>query len=421
MPAQRSNDADRATLLVERALQSGKSAFGDDWRPELLARAPGRIELLGNHLDYNGGPVLAAAIDRDLVCLSSAFPKGDVEAVFGDVAREIVRVDADEPSTADGPAVPPGGVDYVRGAIEAGQAADAWRGSGRRLSIAGDVPLAFGLSSSAALCVALCLSLHEPTPEGRTLVLRAQDAEHRAGTPCGTMDQSASVAGGVIRFDGRTTTFERLQPNLGDWRFAVIDSGIHRSLATSSYGVRVEEGQAILSFARSHGLDEIDVVAAIDRTREEELIREGLPNPLTHRLRHIVSETERVQAGLVAMSEGDWKAFGELMNASGRSSAVDYEISHPLVEALVTEANAVEGVLGARMMGGGEGGAALVLLHVGAVAALRQRLTTFTFPDHATRGTADRLVVCAFGEGAELRHWAENGRSSARIGLPVAQ
>ena len=269
------------------------------------------------------------------------------------------------------------------------------------IAIAGDVPIGFGVSSSAALCVSLALALADGFSGPEEIVLLAQEAEHRAGTPCGTMDQSASVSGGVIAFDGATLAVERLSPSLGDLVFAVADSGVKRSLSTSSYPLRVAESRQALELARRQLGVTVPHLAAITQEQLDALDRAGvLPEPLLKRVRHVVEETARVAEGRAAMIAGDWTRFGHLMTASGRSSATLYEISHPRVEQLVAEALTVEGTLGARMMGGGEGGAALVLLSRDAVPRLEETLRSGYY---ARYGMADRdglIHICAFAPGA---------------------
>ena len=140
------------------------------------------------------------------------------------------------------------------------------------IAIAGDVPIGFGVSSSAALCVSLALALADGFAGPEEIVLLAQEAEHRAGTPCGTMDQSASVAGGVIAFDGATLGVERLSPSLGDHVFAVADSGVERSLGTSSYPRRVAESREALRTRAAALREEIPHLA---RSPSEQLAESG--------------------------------------------------------------------------------------------------------------------------------------------------
>ncbi len=395
--------------IAHRAEAAAREAFGPDWRPTRRAVAPGRIELLGNHLDYNGGPVLAAAIDRFLVVLhgdAAGAAPADLRAVAADQPGEGI-IDLRPADLVDwrNPNPPPRPHDYVRGLVAGVQARPGLRlRTPATLTFAGDVPIGFGLSSSAALCVGLGLALAEPPPGGEELVLLAQEAEHRAGTPCGTMDQSASVAGGVIRFESATLAVEPLAPDLDGLVFAVADSGVDRSLGSSSYPTRVEESAAVLAHARrALGVDLPHLAdlttAQLDRLSDGP---DPLPEPLRSRARHVVSETARVEAGTAALRTGDWPRFGALMTASGRSSAGDYAISHPRVEELVGEALAVAGVLGARMMGGGEGGTALILLPADHVPALEAALRAGYYRRHGMADRRDLIHVCAFAPGASI-------------------
>ncbi|MFN8594488.1 MAG: galactokinase family protein [Thermomicrobiales bacterium] len=399
---------------IDRAIAAAHGAYGDTWQPDTLAIAPGRIELLGNHLDYNGGPVLAAAIDR-FVVVASRTESGAAPLITATIAdvpgRPTTTIDADNLRDWTNPHSPPDSIDYVRGIVAAltGRP-DLTARIPSSLAVAGDVPIGFGVSSSAALCVGLALALAEGFARPAAIVLLAQEAEHRAGTPCGTMDQSASVAGGVIAFDGETLSVEHLSPSLGDLVFAVADSGVERSLGASSYPLRVEESRMALDLARIAINPDLPNLAALDVESLDELIEFGvLPETLAKRARHIVEETARVAAGREAMLAGDWAEFGRLMTASGRSSATLYEISHPRVEELVAEALRVPGVLGARMMGGGEGGTALLLLPTAAVPALESALRAGYY---RTYGMADReglIHTCAFAPGATLVPASELG------------
>ena len=397
--------------LAARADQAGRTAFGAAWAPLIRATAPGRIELLGNHVDYNGGPVLAAAIDRRVVTLLSPraedVPDDELRVVAADIPElDPLTLATDTLTDWRNPASGPGPYDYVRGVVAAAKVqAPAMRlRQPALLSIAGNVPIGFGVSSSAALCVSLGLALVSPRPAPRDLVLLAQAGEHRAGTPCGTMDQSASVAGKVIAYDAATMTPTPIVPELGDLVFAVADSGVDHSLGASAYPVRVAESRQALAHAnRVLGLELPHLAAlTVDQLATLSAGPDALPEPLRSRARHVVTETARVQAGIVAMEAGDWVTFGELMTASGRSSATDYAISHPQVEALVAATLAVEGVLGARMMGGGEGGAALMLLPRERVPALEATLRATFYTDIGLAGRPDLIHVCTFAPGAEV-------------------
>lgn len=389
-----------ASAAIQRADRAGREAWGAAWQPASVCRAPGRLELLGNHIDYNGGPVLCGAIDRDAVCLVSPAPYG-IEITMADTAE---RTFIDPAALSDWllEGGKPSSMDYVRGVVASAIASGSGVREGVRIAVAGDVPIGFGLSSSAALLVALSLALHVPVPSGRDLVLRAQAAEHRAGTPCGAMDHSASVGGHVILYNGADVSWRVIEPNLDGFVFAVADSGVARSLATSSYPKRVAESREALSIvnaALGTSLSDLALLSAGEWDLVASLPGNVLPDALKARVRHIVTETARVRDGIEAMKTADWVRFGSLMNASGASSAGDYSISHPRVEDLVELAKSVDGVVGARMMGGGEGGAALVLLRATATEALRGALEGGYYSRHSGV-TNDPVRVFQFSAGA---------------------
>jgi galactokinase len=373
-------------------------AWGPDWSPKRGAVAPGRIEILGNHVDYNGGPVLAAAVDRATVVLSDGTEA--FEFLFADFPSDgAVSLDLHRESLEAASPGSPIPSDFVLGVADRIQRKGALPRGGRTV-VATSIPIGSGMSSSAALCVALSLSMCADPSSGAELVYDAQAAENWTGVPCGTMDQAASVFGQVIRFEGPEGTVS-IAPELGAYCFVVVDSRVERTLGTSSYPVRVAEcAEAVGQLERAWGR-KIGNLAALD---SDDLAAIEHAQPLVlqphlqARVRHIVSEIGRVEAGEDAMRRQDWVRFGELMNESGASSAGDYAISHPQVERLVEIMRAVPGVVGARMMGGGEGGSTLALLRLDALDDLRAAVIEF-FDDVAMR-TA--IVPLAFAPGARL-------------------
>lgn len=389
-------------LLKGRAEGAGIAAFGRDWTPDGWAIAPGRIELIGNHIDYNGGPVLAAAVDRVVVMASGPIDKPHEIALYApDVSEEVQRIEPMLLGEWHATELDRGPIVYVSGIVSALAKREIPFRTGVGLAVTGNIPPGFGMSSSAAFCLATILALTVDEIAPHEMVAIAREAEHRAGSPVGAMDQSASVAGNVILFDGRDNTFESIEPDLGDHVFAVADSGVDRSLRTSSYGARVREAEEARE-RLSGGLGEdVPNLAALEPRWDEvkHSAHELLSPTLLRRVRHVVTETRRVRDAEAALREGDWERFGQLMNESGESSALDYEISHPIVEELVSELRGLEGVLGARMMGGGEGGPALVLLRKDAVGSVSNSLGGSFYAAHPVAGE-DPFQVCVFGPGA---------------------
>lgn len=388
--------------LKHRAAKAGVAGFGADWAVDGWSIAPGRIELIGNHTDYNGGPVLAGAINRVIVVGSGTIDRAtDIGLVAADISGEAQFCQPFTLSNWRAGDDDHGPIVYVKGIVAALIARGIPFRSGVGLAVAGDIPPGFGMSSSAAFCVATILALTIDNIEPYELVAIAREAEHRAGAMVGAMDQSASVGGGVIRFDGRDNTFSRIAPDLGDYVFAVADSGVSRSLRTSAYGDRVRETtEAREIIASEYGLD-LPNLAAVEPHWDAILpsLDRHLSPVLLARVRHIVTETRRVNDAAMAVDAGDWQCFGELMSESGASSAGDYDISDPVVEALVAHLKSQPGVLGARMMGGGNGGPALVLLHSDAVESVRTSLGSF-YEQHPVSDPVNAFQVCVFGPGA---------------------
>ena len=231
----------------QRALQAGTAEWGPDWRPTTLVKAPGRLELLGNHVDYNGGLVLAAAVEQHIVmAIDTGGEAGTIALLPSDVGSQVITLDlaADADWRNDGK--PTGPAEYACGVLAALAQAAIPAQDGLRVAIAGNVPLGYGMSSSAALCVGYVLAFTDIELDSGQVVNLAREAEHRSGSPVGAMDQSASIAGGIILFDGRDTSFMAMEPNLGSLVFVVADSGVSHAIGTSSYPRRVEESAEAL-------------------------------------------------------------------------------------------------------------------------------------------------------------------------------
>ena len=393
------------TELEQSIRSAGSHAFGSGWQPESWYRAPGRIELIGNHVDYNGGPVLAAAIDRGIVsAVARSGASRVIRGVFPDLQPGQVH-QFNLPLRADwrSERLRPEPDDYLRGVLTALAIREIAFRSGIALVVQGNLPHGIGLSSSAALCVNLVLALADQRMELIDVVLAAQEGEHRAGSPCGTMDQSASANGGLIRYDGATGESVELAADLGKHKLLVVNSGVVRSLATSAYPERVRETSRALAILRrdwNPALGSLAQVSTGDLERAQSLLTRAGEPVLALRVRHAVTECARVRQAISAVGQDDWPTVGELMIQSGLSSATDYNISHPQVEVLVAECRRVNGVLGARMMGGGQGGSVLVLAKSDAIEALMAHLDLAFFAKLDGSPPAVRYLPCTFASGA---------------------
>jgi galactokinase len=298
---------------------------------EIRAFAPGRVNLIGEHTDYNDGLCLPFAIERGVT----------VTAELQDGAEPVA------PDLAAGDR-------FLRGAVAELRRAGVEL-PGCRLEIDGDLPQGTGLASSAALCVALSLALYgiagADTPRPVRLARLCSRIESEwAGQETGLLDQLASLLGEdghAVRLDMRTLEARPVQLDLEGHVLATLDSGARRSLAESGYNDRREECRRAVGLL---GLESL-------RDAED---GSGLPAPLDRRVRHVISENERVDAAVEALAAGELGALGELLNASHASLRDDYEVSVPEVERAVAACRDA-GALGARVMGGGFGGSVLAL------------------------------------------------------------
>ena len=324
-------------------------------RPQrVVAFAPGRVNLIGEHTDYNDGLALAFAVADGVTVTASARDGDEIEAVAAD-ADEFDRFPLDRPPRGAG-----GWRSYVRGMVAELQAA-GHELRAARLHITGTVPAGSGLSSSAALEVAIGLALlglagvSEPTASSSPGCARASSTTGSAWpVACSTRWRRSSARPG--RPCGSTSrTLERrpVALALGDWSLVIVDSGEAHALAESGYNDRRAECERARDLL---GLTSLRDAAAADLPR--------LPRPLDARVRHVIQENARVDAMIAALDRGDLGAAGRLLDASHASLRDLYATSTDRVEQTVAECTAA-GAAGARMVGGGFGGHVLALFPPG--------------------------------------------------------
>jgi galactokinase len=342
-------------------------------------RAPGRVNLIGEHTDYNDGLVLPFAIGLGTV--AAAAPRGDdiLELRSRQAPEDAVSVRLGElrPGSVTGWAAYPAGMAWAL-------AAAGHQVAGARVAIDSDLPLGAGLSSSAALECAVALALTElsglgvPRPE---LVRLAQRAENEfAGMPCGIMDQSASLLGQegsalLIDCQSGAVAAVPLDPAAAGMALLIIDTGVRHVLADGSYADRRRECEQA---ARALGLASLRGI-----TDDPESVSRLSDPVLRRRARHVVTENRRVAAAARLLRAGELAASGALLTASHRSLRDDFEVSWPAADTTVEVALAA-GALGARMMGGGFGGSVIVLAPVRQAGQIRADVAAA----YASRGWA---------------------------------
>jgi galactokinase len=319
----------------------------------IRAFGPGRVNLIGEHTDYNGGLALPFAIDRGVTVEAEPLAGGEVRVE----ARDLGETDA-FPVAAPEPAE--GWRAFVRGTAAELRAAGV-PVPGARLAFSGDVPLGSGLSSSAALEAALCLALLAlagvEEPDRTELAKLCSRVENDwVGAETGLLDQLASLrgrAGAAIRIDFSTLAVEPVPLQLGEWRLVTLESGAEHTHAAGGYNERRAECRAACEALGIAHLSAGDPEAAA-----------RLPAPLDRRARHVLAENARVDAMVEALRAGDLRAAGALLDASHASLRDDYEASVPAVEETVARLKRA-GAAGARMVGGGFGGSVLALFPPG--------------------------------------------------------
>jgi galactokinase len=381
-----------ATAVAARAAGWFRDRFGTD--PEGVWHAPGRVNLIGEHTDYNEGFVLPFALGPGV--------RAAAAASGGDLLEFSSRQAPSHQVTVHAGALAPGCVTgwaaYAAGVVWALREAGYQLG-GARVAIDSDLPQGAGLSSSAALecAVAVALTgLYGIDVPAQQLAQIARRAENEfVGVPSGIMDQSASLLcrkGHALLLDCRTlaTSYVPFDPAAAGLELVVTDTRVRHDLTDGAYADR---RQACEEAARLLGVpalrDVTDPGAALRR----------LPDPvLRRRARHVITDNHRVQAVVGLLRAGVMSEVGALLNASHLSLRDDFEISWPQADAAVAAANAA-GALGARMIGGGFGGSVIALVPAGRVGEIADAVGA----EYARRGWASPRAMAAAPEAGAHR------------------
>ncbi|KPK83301.1 MAG: hypothetical protein AMS25_00075 [Gemmatimonas sp. SM23_52] len=356
-------DPKKQRSIVDTARDAFRRTFAE--RPEWSCRAPGRVNLIGGHVDYNDGVVLPVAVALEIALAFRARADRLVRAYSADF-DETTEFDIDDltPGSLSGWAAYAAGVAWaMSGAGVPLRGLDA--------AVAGNIPIAAGLSSSAALEVAFATAFRQVSnldlPE-LELAKLGQAAENQfVGVRCGIMDQvtaACAEAQHALLLDCRSLDYRHvpLPPAL---HIVILNTGVERELRSSEYNKRRRECEEAVS--RLAAVDE-DIHALRDVSPEQlgALLRH-LPPPLDRRARHVVGEIERVRLAASALEHAETERFGELMFASHRSLRDDYEVSSEELDGLVELARRAPGIVGARLTGAGFGGCTVNVVSVALV------------------------------------------------------
>jgi galactokinase len=369
---------DRQQPMRDSLTSAFSAQFGDSDRLQVLM-APGRVNLLGEHTDHNDGFVLPMTVDRGLYVAARSRQDERIR-VYSRRFDESIDYALSQP-----PGTEPGDWRcYVVGVVEELRQR-GYLDHGIEAVIDGDLELGAGLSSSAALEVAMAMMLEQLGGFEIGAVETAklcQTVEHEyAEVLCGIMDQFASRLGRdghAFYLDCRSLEYRHVPLELGNYRVVIVASGVSRALAASGYNDRRADCRRALDHFKT-------VDPGIDALRDvTPVLLEGQKRSLDEasyrRCRHVINENRRVQQAIECLEDGDLPAFGKLVSASHQSLRDDYEVSCPELDWLVDTANASDGVLGSRMTGAGFGGCMVSLVHELAIAQLSQRIGS-GYPD----------------------------------------
>jgi galactokinase len=377
--------------LRARVLEDFERRFGG--MPSFVARAPGRVNLIGDHTDYNDGFVLPMAIDREIYL--AVRPRDDRRVAVHSLDFDedaMFALDDTTPRRDDG-----AWIEYLRGVAWAldssGRPTAGWEGV-----VAGDVPVGAGLSSSAALELAtarIFAAISGVVWQPIAMARVAQRAENEwVGVQCGIMDQLISAAGAeahALLIDCRTLE-TRLVPLPNDVSVVVLDTGTRRGLVASAYNERRAQCEQAARFFGVDALRDVDLSAFAERENE-------LDATTRQRARHVITENARTIQGAALLAQGDARAFGKLMDESHVSLRYDFEVSRPELDAMVAIARRHNACFGARLTGAGFGGCAVALVERAAADVFAR---TVAAEYEAAVGIRPSVYVCVASPGASV-------------------
>lgn len=354
--------------------RSVKKKFSElfDTQP-LLVRSPGRINLIGEHTDYNEGYVMPAAIDRDIV-VGIDFSIDTHATLYSVKHNEFFSFHPSDPAKVRSPLWANYLLGVVRKFLDEGKSVKPFN-----CVIDGDVPTGAGLSSSAALECSFAFALdqlHGFNIPRRQLILMAQWAEHNyAGVKCGIMDQFSSMmglAGKAFVLDCRSLEYRYFPVDLSESSIVLCDSMVKHSLASSEYNTRrseCEQGVAIIRKYYPHVNTLRDATLAMLEEHKTEF-----PEKAYDRCTYVIQENARVLEASQDLEKNDLHAFGKKMYETHKGLSELYQVSCEELDFLVDESKKINGVIGSRMMGGGFGGCTINLVVKSAVTDFLQRI-----------------------------------------------
>ena len=370
-------------------------------KPQLIVRAPGRVNLIGEHTDYNEGFVFPVAIDREMLVAAAPSENGQIRAFSLDYG-ELVSFDLKQIERSSDASWS----NYFRAVLDTlNKGGYQIRGFDAVLS--GNVPQGAGLSSSAAFEVAVattCNALFNLGISKKDIALLSQKSENEfIGVQCGIMDQFISALGeddSALMIDCKDLSYKAVPLHLssGGYSIVITNSGVRRGLVDSEYNARrneCTEGARLLSQLTGRAIKTLRDATTEDlRTHGD-----SMPEKVYRRSKHVVFENQRVINAVEALENGDISRLGKLMNESHDSMRDDFEISCAEIDLLVKLTQEFPGVAGARLTGAGFGGCTVAVIESGEVENYKNKLIPKY--ESATGRKAD-VYVCAATEGARV-------------------
>lgn len=349
--------------MIRKITRTFKERFFSE---PMLFRSPGRINLIGEHTDYNNGFVLPAAIDKDIIIAISVNHTDDCNFYAIDVDESFsFPINEMRPSLQVWP-------DYLMGVIDEFQKRQIPI-HGINVVIGGNIPIGAGLSSSAAVECCMTMALNELFEAGMTemeMIKLSQRAENSfVGVQCGIMDQFASMMGRegqVIKLDCRNLSYEYFPLRMGKYAIILFDTGVKHSLASSEYNTRRKEcAEGLKSLQEIY--PRIQSLRDVNPLQVNTYLKKTATDKIFRRCKYVVEENLRVLIGCEDLLRNDIAAFGKKMFLTHEGLSLLYEVSCPELDWLVAKAKPDNRVMGARMMGGGFGGCTINIVHQNAI------------------------------------------------------
>ena len=366
--------------------------------PQIMAKSPGRINLIGEHTDYNLGFVLPAAIDK-AAYVAVARREDQLIRLFAKDLEEEYQVDINLL-----PTIPGHWSAYILGVV------DQLSKMGKQLSgfdlvLTCDVPTGAGMSSSAAVECATAFALNalfDLQLERLDLVRMAQKAENEfVGVKCGIMDMFASVMGKdaqVIQLDCRDLSYQYFPLNLGGYKIVLFDTGVKHSLAGGEYNLRrqqCEQGVAVLK----ERFPEVNSLRDANLPMLDEQFRSAVSSTVYNRCLYVIEENIRLETGCRLLLQNDIQGFGKQMHGSHKGLSELYEVSCKELDFLVDLSKQEDAIAGARMMGGGFGGCTINLIESSAIESIHEK---FSKQYQSAMGRELAMYVMVPSEGSQL-------------------